>query len=96
MGDHDEQIRILAEAMEAMQGRVLAAEQVATQAETQRREIANRLVAPEPEFRGSASSGPRSVPIGSPRGGPGPVSMPQLVDTRNIGKVPNSSGEREA
>ena len=24
------------------------------------------------------------------------MSMPQLVDTRNIGKVPNFSGEREA
>ncbi len=36
MGDYDDQIRILADAMEAMQGRVLA-EQAAAQAEQQRR-----------------------------------------------------------
>ncbi len=43
MGDYDEQIRILAEAMEAMQGRVLADENAAAQAQQQRQEIAARL-----------------------------------------------------
>ena len=51
MGDgYDDQIRILAEALDHMQGRVLAAEQVATAAEQQRHEIANRPVAAEREF----------------------------------------------
>ena len=82
MADYEEQIRILAEAMDHMQGRVLAAEQAAAAAEQQRREIANRLVAAEREFRGATSSGFRGILMNSPRGGPGPVSMPQLVDTR--------------
>ncbi len=96
MADYEEQIRILAEAMDHMQGRVRAAEQAAAAAEQERREIANRLVAAEREFRGAASSGFRGIPMSSPRAGTGPVSMPQLVDTRKVGNVPNFSGEREA
>ena len=90
MGDYDEQIRILAEAMEAMQGGVLAAENAAAQAQQQRQEIAARLVSAERNFAaGVPSSGPRGIPIGSPRAMPSAPPMPQLVDTKNIGKVPN-------
>ena len=98
MGDsYEEQIRILAEAMEHMQGRVLAAEQATATAERERRQIANRLVAAENEFRGTSSgSAPRGIPMNSPRATAEAPRMPQLVDTRNIGKVPNFSGEREA
>ncbi len=66
MADYEEQIRILAEAMDHMQGRVLAAEQAAAAAEQQRREIANRLVVAEREFRRATSYGLRGIPMNSP------------------------------
>jgi hypothetical protein len=100
MAEYNDQIRNLADAVDQMQGRVLAAEQAAMVAETQRREIAARLVAAGREFRTGASGGSAGFhPTGSPRlvnGAPAPAAvMMPLVDTRNIGKVPNFFGERE-
>ncbi len=97
----EQQIQILVEAIEAMQGHGAVPEQAAALAQQQRTELAARLAAAEQGFAASsaaaAADGGRGHPICSPRVDivKSAIPMMPLVDTFNIGKVPNFSGDRD-
>ena len=82
-------INTLAATLVELQARAQAAEQEAIQARQERQELADRIVASER----SKATRTREAPIGSPVV---TTQVPQLVDTRSIGKIPAFTGEREA